>query len=1035
MFLNTVRSLLAMHPAGLSTEQLLWRLRNAGLRYTAEDILDSLGLLIETGEVAAAGLGRWRAVAFQRNSTAQSGFSSPTSDPKQPTLRAAPATVVRRAPLQNAPLPDLPHGAAADGDWRALLRYYAATQRQDPRGRVDQRADQHAMSWQLFRTDGAWWRDADLQLPLGTLPATFREALMRRPESVCSIGYPVAFYRQIDVPSYIPVLLLPATYRLTPTHLAVEPAGADPALNPAWLDLAARRSRWQREALSSALLPDGEVAELEAILVRLRNAMATLGGAALRPAVLDDELTPGAEGLRNAAAFFLPSDATFTRGAERDLQAMQEWTDEQLRGTALGSVLGVSAGRPADDLPPAGPAPLTERQHAAAAVGLSGPLTIIQGPPGTGKSTVILAMLSSVVLSGRSVLLASRNHQALDEVERRLADLVGDAPVLTRGRDGSGERDTSVLLQMRALAAGDARPDDSATDLTASVLEQARKLQAQMRAASDRTAAHLALSAAIERLDHWQATSPSSPPRLGWWSRLARLFMRRRRGSIPVEMAATAAGHVAQCRRALDALPASPAPDAVDALAETVAARVRETLRRHAGTLTTPTRSEALGLAERLRELDFNRRTRHPALTAEDCRRVLRHRPAWAVSTLSAPSRIPLAAGLFDYVVFDEASQCDIASALPLLGRARHAVVVGDPMQLGFIPQLSLRQEHALMDAAGLGPSGRHLVAQGNNSLFEFVRRRPSAKWHFLADQFRSAAEIVGYLNDEFYEGRLRPAQAPGRVTIPTGYKPGLGWLDVPGRIEREDGGPVNRAEAEAVVKVLTGMIRERGFTGSIGVLSPFNAQVALLLRRIQAELSEAEQEAVSLRVSTIDRFQGGEADVILFSLVVAEGVQAGTLGFYTRERRRVNVAISRARAMCLVVGDKAFVGRSEVPLLQRLLHSVSRTPKPRHDFDSEWERRLYEAMRGRGLAPIPQYPVAGRYLDFALDPDGCRLDVEVDGRRWHADPDGNRKQSDHLRDRALITLGWKIRRFWVHELADSMETCLDLIEQDLGRG
>lgn len=115
----------------------------------------------------------------------------------------------------------------------------------------------------------------------------------------------------------------------------------------------------------------------------------------------------------------------------------------------------------------------------------------------------------------------------------------------------------------------------------------------------------------------------------------------------PVETAA--AEHAARCRRALDALPAPPAPGAADVLAEAVAAAVRETLRRHAGALTTPTRSEALGLAERLKELNFNRRTRHPAPTAEDCRRVLRHRLAWAVSALSVPSRIPLAAGLFNY--------------------------------------------------------------------------------------------------------------------------------------------------------------------------------------------------------------------------------------------------------------------------------------------------------------------------------------------------------------------------------------------------
>ena len=119
----------------------------------------------------------------------------------------------------------------------------------------------------------------------------------------------------------------------------------------------------------------------------------------------------------------------------------------------------------------------------------------------------------------------------------------------------------------------------------------------------------------------------------------------------------------------------------------------------------------------------------------------------------------------------------------------------------------------------------------------------------------------------------------------------------------REDGGNVNHAEADAIVGVLTEMIRDRHFKGTIGVLSPFNTQVALLIRRIRAALTDAESAAVDLRVSTIDKFQGSEADVILFSLVISEGTQQGALTFYQRERRRLNVAISRARALCLVFG------------------------------------------------------------------------------------------------------------------------------------
>src|SRR5690606_36295617 len=59
--------------------------------------------------------------------------------------------------------------------------------------------------------------------------------------------------------------------------------------------------------------------------------------------------------------------------------------------------------------------------------------------------------------------------------------------------------------------------------------------------------------------------------------------------------------------------------------------------------------------------------------------------PVWAVTSLSAGSRFPLARGLFDLVLIDEASQSDIASALPLLYRAKRAVVLGDPNQLTHI--------------------------------------------------------------------------------------------------------------------------------------------------------------------------------------------------------------------------------------------------------------------------------------------------------------------------------------------------------------
>jgi very-short-patch-repair endonuclease len=873
------------------------------------------------------------------------------------------------------------------------------------------------------------------------LPEEFRQALARRQDAACSLGYPVALFDDGGVPCVMPALLLPATCRLEGQQVILRITARAPTLNPQWLDAVARRVRgWTKDGLAEALFPEGEADGLADVVQRIANAVATLGGRALRPADPDRTLAVPGEGMRNAAALFLPSETRFTQGSERDLEAFRQWSEDDLRATALWPLLRVP-GADAPSTPPAafvtaGPRPLTDRQYDAATAALHGPLALIQGPPGTGKSEVILSLLSSIVLQGGSALLVSKNHRALDEGEERLTLLSGDAPLLTRARDSGGDRDTDFCNALAALAGGEAQGGSEAGEIANPVVARARQILDARRHARRVEALHVALSAAVERRAEWDAALPPGtvlPRRRGLWARL-RAWLRRRRAD-RADVPETRAGlddRIASLQRQL-------AEAMRDEVARTepdpaqVAEAARDTLARLAARIVLPNAAKRAELDDTLKRLKFESRNKPSRMTPAEARQVLRHRPIWAVSALSAAARIPLLSALFDTVIFDEASQCDIASALPLFARARTAVVVGDPMQLRFAPQLSLHQERALMDAAGLGASGHHTIAQSTNSLFDFAKGRGVARQHFLADQFRSDSTIVAYINAAFYEDRLIAAQNSRRARWPDSYRPGLHWHDVRGRATREDGGNVNHDEAAAIVHLLIGLIRERSFAGSIAVLSPFNAQVGLLQRRIHSALTDAERR--NIRISTIDRAQGSEADVVLFSIVVAPGVHAGALTFYERERRRLNVAISRARALCLVVGDRDFARASRVASLAYLADAPARRAKPRDDFNSEWERRLHAARKRRGLDPIPQYAVGSRSLDLALDPDGRKLDVEVDGRRWHTDADGNRKLADRLRDQELTARGWRIRRFRVHELAADMEKCVDIVERDLGRG
>ena len=85
--------------------------------------------------------------------------------------------------------------------------------------------------------------------------------------------------------------------------------------------------------------------------------------------------------------------------------------------------------------------------------------------------------------------------------------------------------------------------------------------------------------------------------------------------------------------------------------------------------------------------------------------KVTRLLPCWAVTSLSARGRLPFEPRVFDVVVIDEASQCDIASALPLLFRARRAVIIGDPLQLKHVSTVAPAAGPA--DPGGPRPRGR----------------------------------------------------------------------------------------------------------------------------------------------------------------------------------------------------------------------------------------------------------------------------------------------------------------------------------------
>jgi very-short-patch-repair endonuclease len=425
--------------------------------------------------------------------------------------------------------------------------------------------------------------------------------------------------------------------------------------------------------------------------------------------------------------------------------------------------------------------------------------------------------------------------------------------------------------------------------------------------------------------------------------------------------------------------------------------------------------------------------------------------PCWAATSLSVKGRLPLEAGFFDIVVFDEASQCDIASALPLLYRAKTAVVIGDPQQLTHITSLQKGQDQKLLEKYNLF-SDYIQWAYSYNSLFSLASGIGSKNSLInLADHHRSHADIIEFSNKEFYQGRLRVATRYDNLRRVDKKEPGVRWVDIKGQAYvGQSGGSLNPIEVKTVVMELADLVLRRGYKGSIGVVTPFVAQVSAI-RVAVSKHTRLDNELVGrdFLVNTVHQFQGDERDVMIFSPVLSKGMRPQSIHFLKTNGNLFNVAITRARAQLIVVGDLAQCGACEVDYLARfanysqdlikknntnqnieLTYGSSRYPEVDNPEQvSDYERTFYTQMYLEGIKTLPQFRVEKYVLDFAIVDGDRKLNIEVDGEKYHRNWNGELCRRDQMRNQRMYELGWDVERFWVYEIRDDLESCIKRIK------
>ena len=387
--------------------------------------------------------------------------------------------------------------------------------------------------------------------------------------------------------------------------------------------------------------------------------------------------------------------------------------------------------------------------------------------------------------------------------------------------------------------------------------------------------------------------------------------------------------------------------------------------------------------------------------------------PVWSITNLSARGTLPLADGLFDLVVIDEASQCDAASALPLLVRGKRAMVIGDERQLPHITTLGEQREGAIAERCGLSPDDLAMFGYRANSCFGVALSRLARPAIMLDLHFRSHPAVVEFSNRQFYAGRMTMC---GTARPPVGLS-AIEWVPVSGRCERGAGNRSwqNGLEAKAVAaRVVEDLATYRHGNLSVGVVTPFAQQTRTILSALSREGIDVKREGIE--VATAHRFQGGERDVIYFSPVIDEWSSRQVAGF-AADPNLLNVALTRARCRIVIVGSEAGCRKYPNHLKELAAHVAELAETA---FDSPLERDLHAALRERGIEAEPGVQV-GRYrLDLAIQRGDAMVDVECDGAPFHGE-----EERDAERDRALREEGWTVVRFSGRRIEHRLDECV----------
>jgi uncharacterized protein len=269
------------------------------------------------------------------------------------------------------------------------------------------------------------------------------------------------------------------------------------------------------------------------------------------------------------------------------------------------------------------------------------------------------------------------------------------------------------------------------------------------------------------------------------------------------------------------------------------------------------------------------------------------------------------AAEAVDVLFIDEAAQMSLANVLAVSQAARRIVLLGDPRQL----EQPMQGSH---------PEGTDVSAL-EHILHEHATI-PSERGLFLAETWRLHPTICSFTSEMFYEGRLSSRPGLDRQLIKSsGRLAGSGLRYLP--VAHEGNQSSSPEEAVAVQGLVDEILRSHStWIDRDGQEKPVGLDDILIIAPYNAQVFELEERLRGARIGTVDKFQGQEAPVVIYSMATSSHADAPRGMEFLYSANRLNVATSRAKCLCVLVAAPAiFDAECRTPRQMQLANAFCR--------------------------------------------------------------------------------------------------------------